>query len=281
DAQKVYRCLQSEIGLAPETEIILLHGRFNGCDRRRKETEILQAVGVRSESRRRPFVVVATQVVEVSLDVDFDTIYTDPAPLEALLQRFGRVNRGRQEKMLCPVHVFEQPSLLDADKPRSYIPYNEELVRESLKVLRDDETIDESKVTEMLNQIYKGQIGANWQAEYDYQANLFEELLGKMRPFHSADHETVMAFYKLFDGVQVVPEDCLNDYYDALKDHLFLDASQYLVNISWGQYQQAKNKGLIRPPTSDKEFFDHILVPYDPEWGLDIYGALHQRDEEE
>ncbi|MGH3993207.1 MAG: hypothetical protein ACRDSN_12185, partial [Pseudonocardiaceae bacterium] len=50
-------------------------------------------VPLRHWQRRRPGILVATQVVEVSLDVDFDVLHTSGAPLDALLQRFGRVNR--------------------------------------------------------------------------------------------------------------------------------------------------------------------------------------------
>jgi len=37
-----------------------------------------------------------TQAIEVSLDIDYEIIYTEPAPIDALLQRFGRVNRKRE-----------------------------------------------------------------------------------------------------------------------------------------------------------------------------------------
>ena len=72
----------------------LLHGRFNVRDRLAKEKFVRSVAGSKSQ-HRRGIVLVATQVVEVSLDIDLDTIYSDPAPLEALVQRFGRINRRR------------------------------------------------------------------------------------------------------------------------------------------------------------------------------------------
>ena len=67
------------------------------------------------------------KVVEVSLDIDFDCLFTDLAPLEALLQRCGRVNRGRRHA-LCPVTVFRGP--IEDERP-----YSEALLRAALAVL--------------------------------------------------------------------------------------------------------------------------------------------------
>src|SRR5207244_7001198 len=75
----------------------LLHSRFAGEDRTRKEIALMAKVpNDNKRIREAGTVLVATQVVEVSLDVDFDVLFTDPAPVEPLIQRFGRVNRGRR-----------------------------------------------------------------------------------------------------------------------------------------------------------------------------------------
>jgi CRISPR-associated endonuclease/helicase Cas3 len=107
--------------------IEMIHGRFNGKDRLAKEEIVRKATGSRS-TERKAIVLVATQVVEVSLDIDLDVIYTDPAPLEALLQRFGRINR-RRLKECAPVCVFREPV------PEKERPYRPELIRAALDVL--------------------------------------------------------------------------------------------------------------------------------------------------
>src|SRR6185437_10387423 len=73
-----------------DAEVELLHSGFTTRDRFNKEQRVFarMAAGAR---RTQQVVLVATQVVEVSLNIDFDLLFTDPAPLEALLQRFGRV----------------------------------------------------------------------------------------------------------------------------------------------------------------------------------------------
>ncbi|OWJ84745.1 CRISPR-associated helicase Cas3' [Haematobacter massiliensis] len=73
-------------------EADLLHARFALVDRKRHETAALARFGKNGESRAGR-VLVATQVVESSLDVDFDVIVSDLAPMAALIQRMGRLWR--------------------------------------------------------------------------------------------------------------------------------------------------------------------------------------------
>lgn len=70
---------------------ICYHSPFILKDRKRIEADIQQAEMSVSRSR----LVVATQVVEVSLDIDFDWLFSECALADALVQRAGRVNRYR------------------------------------------------------------------------------------------------------------------------------------------------------------------------------------------
>jgi CRISPR-associated endonuclease/helicase Cas3 len=290
DAQAVYIALRDALGLRADgdaPEIILLHGRFTARDRREKERLLLRQAGVRRRERR-PFVCVATQVVEVSLDVDFDALYSDPAPLEALIQRFGRVNRARAEgSPLLPVQVFTLPYNADAADP--YKPYDAVLVQRALAVLReqcDGRAIDEGQVSALLGMIYIGELLTAWESEYQRSASAFErDVLGTMLPAVSADDALRGRFYQMFDGVEVVPIDLLDDYYTAREERGWLEASQYLVSISYALWHEFNGYGRIAHATqSENEIADHIDVPYDPEFGLAIDAARQaaraQRDRE-
>lgn len=95
DAQAFYQALQD----AGWQHMELLHARFTLRDRQRKETRV---------SKPHPgMIFVATQVVEVSLDISYDVLITEIAPVDALVQRMGRVNR-RGEKPPVPVWVYRQ-----------------------------------------------------------------------------------------------------------------------------------------------------------------------------
>ncbi len=245
---------------------MLLHGRFMSLHRNQKEHQLSQWVGVNVPSRtREPLVVVATQVVEVSLNVDFDTIYSDPAPLEALIQRFGRVNRGRKETRLCEVHVFRAPN-----DDKALKPYDAHMVGRSLEALDDidGQPIDEAQVTAMLARIYDNTITRTWQKQYDETAQRFAQMLNSMKPYQSADKSLHTEFYKQFDGYQVVPSAYYDDYQDLLDQRRYFDAMSYTVNISQGQHHLLRNQQRINK--EDDDFLWVADVPYSEEYGLQL-----------
>jgi len=71
-------------------KIFLHHSQFVYRDREEKENELIKAL---REEKARPFILVATQVIEISLDVSCDVMYTELAPADAIGQRGGRLNR--------------------------------------------------------------------------------------------------------------------------------------------------------------------------------------------
>ncbi len=92
DAQTLARQL-SELTALP---VDLFHSRFRFKDRQLKEQTVLEAYGT-SEQRKRGGLLVATQVVEQSLDLDFDWMITQLCPIDLLFQRLGRLHRHERE----------------------------------------------------------------------------------------------------------------------------------------------------------------------------------------
>lgn len=72
-------------------EVFLLHSRFLGRDRKKKEEKIKEYFSKNSE--KKDVILVSTQVIEAGLDISCDTMHTEIAPIDSLLQRFGRCVR--------------------------------------------------------------------------------------------------------------------------------------------------------------------------------------------
>lgn len=72
-------------------ELFFLTGQLDGRDRARREQELQVRFGPNGQDRRG--IVVGTQVLEQSLDLDFDVMVTDPCPVDLLVQRAGRLHR--------------------------------------------------------------------------------------------------------------------------------------------------------------------------------------------
>lgn len=252
-------CGELERRLAGQPEVVLLHGRFNGRDRLCKEKVVRDASGVGS-SARRPVVVVATQVVEVSLDIDLDVMYSDPAPLEALIQRFGRINRRRRREW-APVNVFTEP--VDGQQI-----YAADLVRRSLEVLKenDGKLIDEGMITAWLDRIYADDAAARWTREYDEAYDNFTAAcLETLRPF-DASEELEEMFYQAFDSIEVLPACLESEYQQHMSAGEPLEAAQLLVPITWRRYCALRQQGLVE---EEKRGPVRVVdVPYTTEMGL-------------
>ena len=78
----------------PQCEVLVLHAQFVATDRAAREKALIARVGKHSTPEtRRGVIVVGTQVLEQSLDIDFDLMITELCPMDLLLQRIGRLHR--------------------------------------------------------------------------------------------------------------------------------------------------------------------------------------------
>ena len=108
-AQEVYEVLQDR-GIVEAENLILFHARFPFQWRKNIEDKVLKIFGKGENGQPNPnrpkkAIVVATQVIEQSLDLDFDYLLTDLAPIDLLLQRAGRLHRHEKNGALRPPNL--------------------------------------------------------------------------------------------------------------------------------------------------------------------------------
>ncbi len=155
-AQKIYQKLKNTDN---SLDIELFHSRFTYNDRSKKENALIQKFSnPKPNGEKQGKILVATQVVEASLDVDFDVLFTEIAPMDALVQRMGRVNRryfyqdGKViNKSTKEEHVFDNNNLdFTGSEPNVFIwtfengfqsggnmVYNDELIMVTLGLFKN------------------------------------------------------------------------------------------------------------------------------------------------
>lgn len=122
------------------TNINLLHSRFIQADRSEKEEKIKEF----SKNKNETGVWITTQIVEASLDIDFDMLYTEMSTLDSLFQRLGRCYRSREYSENDPnVKIYIKDTsgvgyIYDKEIYEKSIellqPYNGEILREKVKI---------------------------------------------------------------------------------------------------------------------------------------------------
>lgn len=128
-SQKVFEKLQNLLaGSNLKLNVELLHSRFIYKHRCEKEDRINDWI-----RNGKNFILVATQVVEVSLDISFDFMVTECAPLEALVQRFGRVNRYENKTEKINVWITF-PSEIEVKKR---YPYEKDDITNTWRLLKN------------------------------------------------------------------------------------------------------------------------------------------------
>jgi len=115
-AQELYEALRANADSA--VQIILLHSRFLRGHRRKKEDEVRRLFGKEGD-KVGSVILVATQVIEVGLDITCDVMHTEVAPASAILQRAGRCARFESEK--GDVYVYQVP--MNRKGEPNYAPY--------------------------------------------------------------------------------------------------------------------------------------------------------------
>ncbi|MFW5983561.1 MAG: CRISPR-associated helicase Cas3', partial [bacterium] len=150
-AQEAFKSIKEEFSDIPK---MLIHSRFRRVDRVALEAQLKSDFNgdgsEQTDNGFSPCIVVSTQVVEVSLDISFDRMITQCAPLDSLIQRFGRINRKRTLqtiKKFKPVHVIAPND--------NVLPYKRDILEKSFDQLPNEGNIlKECELQSKIDNVY-------------------------------------------------------------------------------------------------------------------------------
>jgi CRISPR-associated endonuclease/helicase Cas3 len=154
----------------PNLKILLIHSKFKRCRRNEIEKELLILNDLNS-----PCIVISTQVVEVSLDISFDLMITDCAPIDSLIQRFGRINRKRNENTIGKykrIYVLSPP-----ENKKDALPYQLDVLKSTYKVLPNRKILRESDIQNLIDTVYPKIVLVNIDAASIFENGEFNSLI--------------------------------------------------------------------------------------------------------
>lgn len=256
--------------------IKLLHSRFIQEDRAKREKEIKEF----SDSNNKG-IWISTQIVEASLDIDFDYLFTEITTLDSLFQRFGRCYRKREYKEEKPnIYVYtENPSGVGTGKKSVY---DKEIVEKSKNLLKkyDNEIVSEEDKVIMVEELYSSKSLKNTKFLEEFNSSMY--VLDNIIDYEYNSNE-IQNILRNIDSVKVMPKKIyeknknLIEEYHNCKDYkgktkIHREIDKYTININ-----RANRKKFSEYISSIEwiEDIEYIGLKYTTEEGL-----ILEKDEE-
>lgn len=219
--------------LLEDLKPLLVHSRFTLGDRADRERE---------ENLEKYRLVISTQVIEVSLDISFDVMFTELAPADSLIQRFGRVNRHGHAD---PTHVAPCHVACGYDKGSDKI-YDSIILQRTSSSLPEG-PLNYLRACQWIEKVYPEGLSANEIKQLEKSKNDFllvvKGLSPMLDPLADIELET-----NLFKSVQVVPAGQVQRWRNSVENRDYLSAKQCQVNVemhAWcGAEDLSYKKGL-------------------------------------
>lgn len=240
----------------------LLHSGFNKRDRIEIEKLITN-----EDSSKRPQLLIATQAVEVSLDIDYDIAFIENAPIDALIQRFGRVNRAGKKKIKAldnsvlqnhntvPVYIFEH----SIGNTKRF--YNEEVLKNTWNELLKLSNIElgEEDLINVCNTVYKN--GYNNEQQEDFDKGFNNSIINQF------EEDWIPATWRdwidgILEGNQKREILCFNlveEFEQKISEGRYIEANQLLVQVYHYEPKISKEKLLGDTEVAYNLKYDSII----------------------
>ena len=189
--------------------INLLHARFIYNDRSNKEKEIQEF----SNNKDEKGIWITTQIVEASIDIDFDYLYTEMSTLDSLFQRLGRCYRNREYKENEEnIHIYTKNT-----SGIKYI-YDEEINKKSIELLKkyDEKILEETTKVELVDKLYSREMleGTRFLDKFISGRKALENILD-----YKTSKRVAQKLLRNIENVNVIPKNIYEQNLDLFKEY--------------------------------------------------------------
>ena len=272
------------------TEINLLHSRFIFRDRKLKEKIIQNFASTKEEDRNNDAGIwISTQIVEASLDIDFDILYTDMCSADSLLQRMGRCYRNRIYEKDEP-NIFIYDTKVGVGNGKNSV-YDLELYKRAVDFIKeyDNKIFTEEQKLEYIEKVYNTK--ELEKSDYLESINKNYEVLKNLSPAF-IDKSQATDLFRAIDSVTVIPKEIylslirddnniINEYFEIKdKENKTKEDLKNLINkkneilgftTSVRLYKSLQSNAGFKPIELGKNKFEKIFIvdlEYSEELGL-------------
>lgn len=203
-AIEIYQKLQEKA-----ENINLLHSRFITRDRNEKENQIKTF----SKDKKEKGIWITTQIVEASLDIDFDYLFTEMSTLDSLFQRLGRCYRSRE-------YDNEEPNVKIYTKNSSGIKYvyDEEIYSRSIELLKDydNQILNENVKIQLVDQLYSREMleGTKFLKRFEEGMQVLNNIID-----YANKKEQAQKLLRNIDNITVIPKTVYEENLDLFKEY--------------------------------------------------------------
>lgn len=253
--------------------INLLHSRFILNDRNEKENAIKEF----SKDRKQAGIWITTQIVEASLDIDFDYLYTEMSTLDSLFQRLGRCYRSREyDKEEANVKIYTK----NISGIKSV--YDEEINKNSINLLKeyDNQILTEKEKVDLVDKLYSKEMLEETEFYKKFKEGI--KILNNIEDYEVGKKEA-QKLLRNIDNVNVIPKCIYDENLDLFKmyeqeqdlkskSEIKRKINKLLLSISKNNLRKIENC------KTDCPYMEEIII-VDTKYNKEI-GLLLEKDEE-
>ncbi|MFZ8830603.1 MAG: CRISPR-associated helicase Cas3' [Thermodesulfobacteriaceae bacterium] len=251
----------------------LLHSEMTLNERKRREKELEKEFSnPKPEDEKEPKILVATQVVEASLDIDADYLFTEIAPIDSLVQRMGRVMRRVNlisGKIKGNDKEFKYEDFYEKDEPNIIINYQKEKnkIKESgvgkvyeaeliqkayeilKKILKDKKEIKEREKQSLVVEFYE-KVGTEKNSKY--LQKFYETLRILNSGYVSENKDEAHKLFREIYTISVLEEDKIDEIIKKIEEAANITwlwfkkeiVAEYVINVNMWKFKGYEPKPL-------------------------------------